>query len=58
MYHLKIRREEKMVKEETEGIKEEAVTGRRKRNKNKYMKITDWNIEQGDWQREKRKTGK
>ena len=42
--------------EETEGIKEKAVTGRRKSNKNKYMKITDWNMEQGDWQREKRKT--
>jgi hypothetical protein len=34
------------------------MTGRRKSNKNNYMKITDWNIEQGDWQREKRKTGK
>ena len=28
---------------------------KRNSSKNKYMKITDWNMEQGDWQREKKK---
>jgi hypothetical protein len=31
------------------------VTGRRRSNKNDYMKITEWDIEQRDWQREKKK---
>jgi hypothetical protein len=34
------------------------VKGMKKSNKNNYMKTTDWNIDKGEWQLEKGKTGK